>query len=52
MDDKPKIRNAFVVDPEGNVQAREMPGEIAPLVDNLEKLHNALLQRKHNQERK
>ena len=46
MVDEQKIRNAFVVDPEGDVTEREMPAHITPLVDTLEKLHGALRRNK------
>lgn len=48
MTDEQKIRNAFVVDPEGGVTEREMPARITPLVDALEKLHGALRKRKED----
>lgn len=46
MVDEQKIRNAFVVDPGGDITEREMPTHITPLVDALEKLHGALRKRK------
>lgn len=46
MPDEPKIRNAFVVTPEGETTQREMPAHITPLVDSLEKLHGALRRNK------
>jgi hypothetical protein len=46
MAEEPKIRNAFVVTPEGETTEREMPQHIVPLVDSLEKLHGALRRNK------
>lgn len=45
-----KIRNAFVVDPEGNVESRDMPEKIVPLVNNLENIRN-ILQKAKDKER-
>jgi hypothetical protein len=50
MTDEQKIRNAFVVDPAGDITERDMPARITPLVDTLEKLHGAL--RKNKEEAK
>lgn len=47
---EPKIRNAFVVSPEGDVTEREMPAHITPVVDSLEKLHGALRKAKAERE--
>lgn len=47
-EDDDKIRNAFVVGPDGEVEERSMPKQIAPVVDSLEKLRDALLKRKEN----
>lgn len=41
-EDDEKIRNAFVVDPDGNVEERKLPQRISPLVNNLENIRNIL----------
>lgn len=50
MADEPKIRNAFVVTPEGETTEREMPAHITPLVSSLEGLHGALRKAKAERE--
>lgn len=53
MTEKPKgVRNAFVVDPQGVVEVREMPENVAPLVNSLENIRNILLKEKAKREGK
>ncbi len=41
-DEPKKIRNAFVVDQEGNVESRDMSEKISLVVNNLENIRNIL----------
>jgi len=50
MTDQKKIRNAFVVTPEGEIEERAFPEKWSAVVDSLENLHNVL--KKNQKEQK